>query len=123
MGYDDSGASPDAAPAGPDKLYGPYGYDSAESAPQEMPPPRMPYAPPTGQAQPAPVPESAEAVTLVFKDGRPSEQIHNYVLTRTTLYVRDQHHRVIPTDQLDLAATAKANQDLGVGFELPGTGQ
>jgi hypothetical protein len=67
--------------------------------------------------QPAP-PEEA-AVTLVFKDGRPSEQIHNYVLTRTMLYVRDQHRRDIPVDQLDLAATEKANQSNGVEFALP----
>lgn len=117
MGYDDSAASPSSAPAGPD---GPYGYD-AESAPQEQPPPRMPYPPPSDQAQPSPAPESAEAVTLVFKDGRPSEQIHNYVLTRTTLYVRDQRPRDIPTDQLDLAATAKVNQAEGVDFQLPST--
>ena len=116
-GYDGSGASPNSAPAGPD---GPYGYD-ADSAPQEQPAPRMPYTSPSDWAQPAQVPESVEAVTLVFKDGRPPEQIHNYILTRTKLYVRDQHLRVIPTDQLDVAATAKVNQDAGVDFQLPGT--
>jgi hypothetical protein len=63
--------------------------------------------------------ESEDAVTLVFKDGRPPEQIHNYVLTRTTLYVRDQHHRDIPLDQLDLAATQRLNHDAGVDFQLP----
>ena len=117
MGYDDSAASPNSAPAGSD---GPYGYD-AESAPQEQSAPRMPYSPASDQAQPSPAPESAEAVTLVFKDGRPPEQIHNYILTRTTLLVRDQHPRNIPTDQIDLAATAKVNQDAGVDFQLPGT--
>jgi hypothetical protein len=70
-------------------------------------------------ARPAPDPASEEAVTLIFKDGRPPEQIHNYVLTRTTLYVGDQHRRAIPTDQLDLVATAKVNQDAGVEFQLP----
>jgi hypothetical protein len=63
--------------------------------------------------------ESEDAVTLVFKDGRPPEQIHNYLLTRTTLYVRDQHGRDIPLDQLDLAATQKLNHDAGVDFQLP----
>jgi hypothetical protein len=63
--------------------------------------------------------ESEDAVTLVFKDGRPPEQIHNYLLTRTTLYVRDQHRRDIPLDQLDLAATQKSNHDAGVDFQLP----
>jgi hypothetical protein len=62
-----------------------------------------------------------EAVTLVFKDGRSPVQIHNYLLTRTMLYVRDQQHREIPTDQLDLAATAKVNQAAGVDFQLPST--
>jgi len=64
-------------------------------------------------------PASEEAVTLIFKDGRPPEQIHNYILTPTTLYVGDQHHRAIPTDQLDLVATARVNQDAGVDFQLP----
>ena len=114
MGYDDSGASPNAAPAGPD------GYD-AGTAEQEQPWPGMPYPPASDLAQPPPSPESAEGVTLVFKDGRPPVQVHNYILTPTTLYVQDPHPRDIPTDQLDLAATAKANQDAGVDFQLPGT--
>jgi hypothetical protein len=65
----------------------------------------------------AQVPE--EAVTLVYKDGRPPEQIHNYLLTGTTLYVQDQHRRDIPLSQLDLVATAKANRASGVEFQLP----
>ncbi len=56
---------------------------------------------------------------LVFKDGRPSLEIHNYALTRTTLYVLDQHHRDIPVDDIDLAATQKANRDAGVDFRIP----
>jgi hypothetical protein len=66
-----------------------------------------------------PAPTREEAVTLIFKDGRPPEQIHNYLLTRTTLFVGDQGRRAIPTDQLDLVATAKVNQDAGVDFQLP----
>jgi len=62
---------------------------------------------------------SEETVTLVFKDGRPSEQVHNYLLTRTTLFVLDDRRHVIPTDQLDLIATAKVNLDAGVDFQLP----
>jgi hypothetical protein len=60
-------------------------------------------------------------VTLIFKDGRPPEQIHNYLLTRTILYVDDTNHQVIPTSQLDLVATAKVNHDAGVDFRLPDT--
>jgi len=60
-----------------------------------------------------------DAVTLVFKDGRPPEHIHNYAMTRTTLYVQDPHHQEIPMDELDLPATEKANREAGVSFEVP----
>jgi hypothetical protein len=78
-----------------------------------------PYQPSSEMARPAPAPAYEEAVTLIFRDGRPPEQIHNYILTRTTLYVGDQQRRAIPTDQLDLIATVKVNQDAGVDFQLP----
>jgi hypothetical protein len=65
--------------------------------------------------------EAENAVTLVFKDGRPSEEIHNYMLTRTTLYVQDEHRREISVDEIDLTATQKANKDAGVEFRLPGS--
>jgi len=58
-----------------------------------------------------------DTVTLIFKDGRPAEKIHNYILTGTTLYVN--HHADIPVDELDLAATMKVNRDAGVDFHLP----
>jgi hypothetical protein len=77
------------------------------------------YAPSYAPSQPSPAPIPEDAVTLVFKDGRPSEQIHNYALTRSTLYVLDLHHQDIPVDQLDLAATEKVNRDAGVDFQLP----
>jgi hypothetical protein len=79
------------------------------------------YPPAAAQPRPAAEPSSEEGVTLVFKDGRPPVQVHDYVLTQNTLYVWDRHQLVIPTDQLDLAATAKANQDAGVDFQLPQT--
>ena len=85
------------------------------------PPP--PYEPPAEPVQPsataASVPENTEAITLVFRDGRASEQIHNYILSRTTLSVLDGRHRDIPVDQLDLAATEKANHEAGIDFRLP----
>jgi len=58
-------------------------------------------------------------VTIIFKDGRPPEQIHNYILTRDILYVGDRHHSDIPVDQLDLTATARVNRDAGVDFHFP----
>jgi hypothetical protein len=111
----------------PDTIgYGDFGAPPSYAEPYESQPPEV--------SQPAPsnlYPESVEpsrspsnlasedAVTLVFKDGRPPEQIHNYILTRNTLYVRDQHRRDIPLEQLDLAATQRVNHDAGVDFQLP----
>jgi hypothetical protein len=106
IGYDNS-----AAPAG---YAAPY-----ESQPFDEGPPPPAYQVPVQQSHPSSAPESEEATTLVFKDGRPPEQIHNYILTHTTLYVRDQHHRDIPVDQLDIAATQRVNHDAGVDFQLP----
>jgi hypothetical protein len=96
--------------------------------------PMVPYPqqPPVQYAERAPVEvapvqavtpavEDADAVTLVFKDGRPAEKIRNYALTRTTLYVTDGRRREIPVAALDLTATEKANREAGVSFQLPGT--
>jgi hypothetical protein len=104
-----------------------------DNGPYEAPPPAQYEAPPSGsytswpygsqaapsQAEPSsPVLEAP--VILVFKDGRPPQQIHNYLLTATTLSVLDQRRQDIPVDQIDLAATAKVNRDAGVSFALPG---
>jgi hypothetical protein len=97
--------------------YGPQPFDQPGG--QGEPEPRPPYAPSINDPQPLPAPAHEEAVTLVFKDGRPSEQIHNYLLTATTLSVLDQHRRDIPVDQIDLSATAKLNHDAGVDFFVP----
>jgi hypothetical protein len=116
--------------------------DSAYANQAVGPPPPADYpqeayaAPPVDQSEaaqgdayrpayqpPQPEPEAEDAVTLVFKDGRPSEQIHNYMLTRTTLYVQDAPRRMIPVADLDLAATMKVNKDAGVDFQLPGSGR
>jgi len=88
----DSGVGPYAAPADP---------------------PRMRATP--VQAAPA----AEEAVTLIFKDGRPPMQVHNYALTRTMLYVTDARHRDIPVADLDMDATQKVNAEAGVSFQLP----
>lgn len=78
---------------------------------------RAPYV---RQAPAAPEPADLDPLTLVFKDGRPNEQIRNYMITRTALYIRDGRTRVIPIDDIDVAATQKANQDAGLDFEVPG---
>jgi hypothetical protein len=112
--YDDSSTDSSATPGN-----GSEGY-ALEPPDEEQQPSLGPYPQPNSDiARLSPAPVKEEAVTLIFKDGRPSEQIHNYVLTRTTLYVGDQQRQAIPTDQLDLIATAKVNQDAGVDFQLP----
>ena len=121
---DDGQVAPDYAQAPPDDASEEYDAQQADQG-QPMPPApssRSTYRPPSSQpsAAQAPVQPGEQLVTLVFKDGRPREQIHNYILTRTALYVLDQDHRQIPIDEFDLAATKKANQDSGVDFELPG---
>ena len=72
-----------------------------------------------GYRRPLPEPAAEDAVTLVFKDGRPSEQIHNYMLTRTTLYVQDQRRQQIAVTDIDVPATEKVNRDAGIDFQLP----
>ena len=59
------------------------------------------------------------AVTLIFKDGRPPEQIRNYMLTSTKLTVLDEHYREIPLEQINISATAAANQSAGIDFHVP----
>lgn len=123
-GYDPSTGQPDDSGNSIDG-YAQQATDQGPPPPyQEQPPAEQPSAEPQpAPAPPAAAPENEDAVTLVFKDGRPPEQIHNYALTRTTLYVRDQHRRDIPVDQLDLAATQKVNHDAGIDFHVPGAAQ
>ena len=114
--YDAAGE--DGGPGYPGQEYAGPGYPGQGY--QDQPP--IPYQARPQNSQPAATsaPLPMEAVTLVFKDGRPAEHIHNYILTRTTLSILDEHHRDIPIDELDLAATQKANRDSGVDFHLPG---
>ena len=57
---------------------------------------------------------------LVFRDQH-KEEIQNYAIVGQTLWnFSPQHTQKISLAQLDLAATAKANDDRGVTFRLPG---
>jgi len=124
LGYPDADVD-DSGPTGPanvadDGSQQPYVTLSPDQGPPQPPASyQEAYAPPPARPANEPRPEPEDAVTLIFKDGRSPEQIHNYALTRTMLYVRDQHKRDIPVADLDLAATAKANQNAGVEFQLP----
>jgi len=98
--------------------YGPQGDYEPQPMPyenqqaQEIPPP------PPGPSEPLP----QAAVTLVFKDGH-SQQIHNYAMTKTTLYVLDDaasgRRPEISLDQLDVSATERTNREAGVDFVVP----
>ena len=72
-----------------------------------------------GQIEAAPV-HVQPATTLIFKDGRPPVQVHNYALTANTLYALDGDSRQeIPLSLLDVPATVEANRKAGVDFALP----
>jgi hypothetical protein len=97
----------------------------ADSAPEPQAPQVADNAPPTfrpayeGEAVNAPV-NPQPATTLIFKDGRPPVQIHNYALTANTLYALDGDSRQeIPLSLLNLQVTVEANRAAGVDFALP----
>jgi hypothetical protein len=89
------------------------------------PPPDVPqqrYQPPAQKSAPS-MPTTETATTIIFKDGRPSEQIHNYAMTQWTIFVMDQQHHQIPLEEVDVAATEKANQAVGIDFQVPESAQ
>lgn len=88
--------------------------DAEELEPWPAYPPSQPV--PTQAALP---PAQQDAVTLIFKDGRQPEQIHNYMITSGTLYILDQRRQEIPIKDLNLTATVSANREAGVDFQLP----
>jgi hypothetical protein len=109
----DSGSNDNSAPQESAEAEG----DDQQPGAQQPPP--WPYGSAPAASQPAPIQPPEEAVTIIFKDGRPPEQIHNYILTRTALYVGGRHQPAIPIDEIDLAATMKVNREAGVDFHLP----
>jgi len=107
---------PDYAP----EDYGPEGYGPQAAGPQlaaNAPPPFRPAY--QGEAVAAPV-HAQPATTLIFKDGRPPTQVHNYALTASTLYDLDgESRKEIPLALLNVPATVEANRAAGVDFALP----
>lgn len=71
-------------------------------------------------AQPAETPVADQPRTvLVFKDGHQLE-VQNYAVVGNMLYdLTPGHYRKIAIADLDLKATAKQNDDLGINFQLP----
>ena len=63
----------------------------------------------------------APSTVLVFRDKR-EQEVQNYVIMGRTLWsFALQRTQKIPLADLDLAATAKANDDRGVDFRVPAT--
>jgi hypothetical protein len=89
-----------------------------ESAPYETQQAQDVPPPPPGPVEPLP----QAAVTIVFKDGH-SQQIHNYAMTKTTIYVLDDaasgRRPAIALDQIDVSATERTNRQAGVDFAIP----
>ena len=128
-GYGSAGDYGDSLPS-PYRDYGMPGYapQGAGGQPQ-YPASAQPYAQPS-YSQPAYTPPANaiaavnnEAVTVIFKDGRPPEQVHNYLLTATTLTVLDPHYQQIPLADVNLEATQAANRATGIDFRVPPAGQ
>jgi hypothetical protein len=67
--------------------------------------------------------EASPATVLVFRDQR-RQEVQNYAIVGQTLWsFAPQHTQKIPLADLDLPATSKANDERGVDFHVPGTGQ
>lgn len=60
-----------------------------------------------------------DEITIFFIDHRAPEQVRNYALSRTVLYLPGSPGQVIPVKQIDLPATEQLNRRKGKLFQLP----
>jgi hypothetical protein len=100
--------------------YVPPHYEGPAHASQEQSA-RMPMEEESDAARnPEPTPSPT---ILVFKDGHELE-VENYAIIAQTLYdLTPGHPRKVALSDLDLSATQKHNDDRGVTFQLPASGQ
>jgi len=118
---DQTALSPDYGAPYPDESYGP---------PDDGPEPGYagglpPWVPPSGgsgaaetASAAAPVPD--EPLTVIFKDGRAPVKMQNYMMTAKVLTDLDsRHYAQFPIDQVDVAATQRANLASGIEFRIP----
>jgi len=78
---------------------------------------------PPGPATPEPYAPLREAKpnepsVLVFRDGH-QQEVSNYAIMGQTVYVFDKRTQRIALADLDVPATIKANDDRGLGFNIP----
>jgi hypothetical protein len=108
---------PEAAPAQAEQPMVDYGPEPPGPEMAANAPPFRPAYPEQSAAAPV---HAQPATTLIFKDGRPPLQVHNYALTASTLYALDGESRQeIPLSLLNLPATVETNRTSGVDFALP----
>jgi hypothetical protein len=90
----------------------------ADAYPRPARPPAQNDAATADPPAETPVPDQPQTV-LIFKDGRQLE-VQNYAVIGDTLYdlTPGRHHKILLTE-LDLASTAKQNDDRGIDFRLP----
>ncbi len=133
QGYDSNGGYADAGQGGPYAAEdGPAGrppYYPANGQPAALPGPysagpyqRGPYQEPATVSN-GPITDGLDhpEVTLIFNNGRPTEQVKSYALTRTTLFILDgEKRRQIPLSELDIPKTVQKNQEAGIDFTVPG---
>jgi hypothetical protein len=67
--------------------------------------------------------EPTPATVLIFRDER-KQEVQNYAVVGQTLWIfAPQRTEKIPLSQLDIPATAKANDERGVDFRVPASGE
>lgn len=106
----------------PYENYGEGAPDAQAGFPTQVPPASAAYEQ-RASAQPVapPAPGSEEPLTVMFKDGRAPMTMQNYMVSARVLTDLDaRHYEQIPLDQVDVAATQRANRAAGVGFAIPG---
>jgi hypothetical protein len=93
-----------------DSRYGDHYLDSRDTRP---PAPTPAIAPPAQEPT-----QEGVATTLIFRDGHRLE-VRNYAIMGSTLFILTPERRKVPLTDLDLQATARANDDRGVDFRVP----
>jgi hypothetical protein len=82
--------------------------------------PARPYAEPNNDKPGAAI---IPSTVLVFRDQH-KQEVENYAIVGNALWAfAPQHTQRIPLSELDLTATAEANDDRGVSFRIPHPGQ
>jgi hypothetical protein len=95
--------------------YGQHYLDSRERAPRTKPEPKPQ---PEASEPPPQTEDSSPATVFIFKDGHQLET-RNYAIMGQTLFdFSGKSLKKVPLDEIDAAATAKANDDRGVQVKL-----